>query len=225
MSIRAVVLNFLLVLSSIYECAHASPHGSRTSTFNETSTFRIIAQNPCDENRSLKFKAANNSIYVGSATQSACCNQFDAEDSASFFIKNEELLLYSPGNPRQQVYVEDFAAPPKGKVHFNKLDPTNVRYPLGLGYVRYHISSSPLPNGSKTKGWRVGDNSSLSFGGNNLFLCKNDRSAWDVVVGTGDNLQGTDGKCWLFTAEVSIADHPVSCLYTGTGQTVSFFCL
>ncbi|KAH6957346.1 hypothetical protein DER45DRAFT_540094 [Fusarium avenaceum] len=207
-SIRGVVLNLLLVLSAIYECAHGSPHGRRTSTFNETSTFRIVAQNPCDENRSLKFKAANNSLYVGSATQSACCNQLDAEDSASFFIKNEELLLYSPGNPRQRVYVEDFAAPTKG-----------------LGYVRYHISNSPLPNESKTKGWMVGDDGSLSFGDNNLFLCKNNGSVWDVVVGTGDNLQGTDGKCWPFTAEASIADHPVSCLYTGTGQTVSFFCL
>ncbi|KAF5249720.1 hypothetical protein FANTH_5028 [Fusarium anthophilum] len=72
-----------------------------------TSTFQIVY------NGTEKLKAANNTLYIGSPKQDACCNQFNAEDAATFYLQDEELFLYSPGNPRQQVTVNGTKASTK----------------------------------------------------------------------------------------------------------------
>ncbi|KAG4271201.1 hypothetical protein FPRO04_14701 [Fusarium proliferatum] len=198
-------MRFLIAFVAIFGYAAGSPHPMETRATNQISTFQIVAFRPDSEIDSLKIKAANNTLYIGPSTQDACCNQRNAEDAATFYLKSEELFLYSPGNPKQQIYVDNSRA--------------------GERNIRYYIGSQPQPQGAKTKGWEIRKDGALTFNDGQLMACNNGANTWDVLLRSGDQSAGSCKKCLEFTAKTSIIASPTSCLYSGEHQVVSFHCL
>jgi hypothetical protein len=189
-------MRFFIILAAIAGFAIASPRSTQSKANQNISTFQIAY------NRSQKVKAANNTLYIGSSKQHACCNQMNAEDAATFFLQDKELFLYSPGNPKQQVIVDS----PKCKAH--------ARYSIGL---RLDI------NNKANKGWRIDSNGSLTFNGSSLMTCGGSNLARDIFV-YDDNHQ-PDKSCCNLTTKATNIRHPTSCLYTGEGQVVTHYCL
>ena len=93
-------MRFSIILGAIAGFAIASPRSTQSKTHRQISTFQIVYD------KSQKVKAANNTLYIGSSKQHACCNHMNAEDAATFFVQDKNLFLYSPGNPKQQVIVD-----------------------------------------------------------------------------------------------------------------------
>ncbi|RGP63511.1 cell wall [Fusarium sporotrichioides] len=190
-------MRFFIILAAVACFAIASPRSTQSKANQEVSTFQIVYNN-----RSQKVKAANNTLYIGSSKQRACCNQMNAEDAATFFLQDKELFLYSPGNPKQQVIVDS----PKCKAH-----------------ARYSIGSRSDINKKANKGWRIDSNGGLTFNGSSLMTCGGSNLARDVLVYDGNNQP--DKSCRNLTTKATNIRQPTSCLYTGEGQVVSYYCL
>ncbi|KAL4727844.1 hypothetical protein ACLX1H_004534 [Fusarium chlamydosporum] len=99
-------MRYPIVVAVAIGCVAASPHHIENRANNEASAFQITASSRDSGIDSLKIKASKNALHLGSPVQDACCNQLMAEDAATFYLKDTELFLYSPGNPKQQIYVD-----------------------------------------------------------------------------------------------------------------------
>ncbi|KAF5623029.1 cell wall protein [Fusarium sp. NRRL 52700] len=94
----------IIITAITASCTTVTSLSSQPKPVKQASTFQIV------HNRNEKVKAANNTLYIGSPKQGACCNQLNAEDAATFYLQDEELFLYSPGNPKQQVMLHSTKA-------------------------------------------------------------------------------------------------------------------
>ncbi|KAF5572491.1 cell wall protein [Fusarium pseudoanthophilum] len=127
--------------------AAASSLSKQPKPIRRTSAFQIVY------NGTEKLKAANNTLYIGSPEQDACCNQFNAEDAATFYLQDEELFLYSPGNPKQQVIVNSTKAA------------TECQNSVG-----YAIGSREKLDKTLSEGWQIDDDDNITFDGLNLMF-------------------------------------------------------
>ncbi|RBR20613.1 hypothetical protein FVER53590_03682 [Fusarium verticillioides] len=138
----------IIVTAILAGYAAASSLSKQHKHIRRTSTFQIVY------NGTEKLKAANNNLYIGSPKQDACCNQFNAEDAATFYLQDEELFLYSPGNPKQQVIVNSAKAAKECQT--------------SVGYV---IGSRKKLDKTLREGWRMDDDDNITFKGLNLMVC------------------------------------------------------
>ncbi|CZR36185.1 uncharacterized protein FPRO_03555 [Fusarium proliferatum ET1] len=195
-------MRFIIITAIIAGSAAAGSLSKQQKPIRRTSTFQIVY------NRTEKFKAANNTLYIGSPKQDACCNQFNAEDAATFYLKDEELFLYSPGNPKQQVIVN------------SKKAATGCQNSVG-----YSIGSRKKLEKAQREGWRIDDDDNITFDGLSLMACSSSGVGRDIIVRKSDcRLKGCRA-CRRVTAKATYTSHPTSCLYSGEGQVVSHFCL
>ncbi|KAF4452174.1 cell wall protein [Fusarium austroafricanum] len=167
-------MRFFLILAVVTGCAAAGPRSTQSKPTKQVSTFQIVY------NQSQKVKAANNTLYIGSSKQDACCNQMNAEDAATFYLQDKELFLYSPGNPKQQV---------------------NVEYLECKTHVRYAIGSRINANKTINSGWRIDSDDNITFNGANLMTCGNSKLARDVLIYKSDHQKGADKACRTLKAK------------------------
>jgi hypothetical protein len=183
------------------------------------STFQIVY------NGTEKLKAANNTLYIGSPKQNACCNQFNAEDAATFYLQDEELFLYSPGNPKQHVIVNSTKAATECEKTFMGHCTRLTIFPLGQNSVGYVIGSREKLDKTLREGWRIDDDDNITFDGLNLMACSSSRVGRVIIPQKSDCPLKGCRACRKVTAKARYTSHPTSCLYSGKGQVVSHFCL
>lgn len=212
-------MRFIIITAIIAGCAAAGSLSKQHKHNRRTSTFQIVY------NGTEKLKAANNTLYIGSPKQDACCNQFNAEDAATFYLKDEELFLYSPGNPKQQVIVNSKKAATGCEKTFTVCCTLLTILPLGQNSVGYSIGTRKRLEKAQREGWRIDDDDNITFDGLSLMACSSSGVGRDIIVRKSDcRLKGCRA-CRRVTAKATYTSKPTSCLYSGEGQVVSHFCL
>ncbi|KAM0551735.1 hypothetical protein ACHAPJ_008302 [Fusarium lateritium] len=156
--------------------------------------FELLAVG-CDPIQFAGFNAAKSSLFLELPQQGATCDT-QADSFATFRLTKEtELYLYSTENPPQKIYVD--------------------RSGMGQGKVGYVTGAEPPPKNAETKGWKIDESGNLTLDGAGFIACPHSiEGAWSVWVSAGVANPGGNKKCLGFSAQVSEATDPKSCLYT-----------
>jgi hypothetical protein len=142
-----------------------------------------------------QVSAAQSNLFINLPHQHAVCKGA-AQEGATFYIKDGELFLYTPGGkPAQKVYVD--------------------RSGMGQGNLGYLTGNEGLPRYGETKGWKKDESNFLSFNGAGLLACPNSiDNAWNIWVSVGIAKPAGQEGCLGFTPMAVPLDKPVACSYT-----------
>ncbi|KAG2419933.1 hypothetical protein HFD88_004730 [Aspergillus terreus] len=181
--------NFLLATSAVASAA-ALPAAESA----QSEAFGVVAIHSGSDVQYASFNAAKSSIFAGLPNQNASCDRPD-ETSATFYIDNGALWLYSNSNPPQEVYID--------------------RSGMGQGKIGYTTGAQPAPRNGERKGWAITAENHLQFDGSDLIACPNSiDGAWSIWANAGVANPGGNEGCVSIAARVEKTNKPNSCLYT-----------
>ncbi|TFB02855.1 Cell wall protein phiA [Trichoderma ghanense] len=177
---------FSLLLSS----ATAAP-----SSPPEPKTFDIMALRSASPIHFSQVSAAKSGLFLDLPAQNATCKGDESKGSATFYVENEELVLYSSEGVKQKVFVD--------------------RSGMGQGIVGYITGDASLPRYGELKGWKVDADQNLWFKDTGLIACPNSiDGSWKIWLDLGLQQPGGNTGCLGFTARTLEIAKPVSCQYT-----------
>ncbi|KAM6485274.1 hypothetical protein HDV62DRAFT_283962 [Trichoderma sp. SZMC 28011] len=156
-------------------------------------TFDVMALRSASPIHFAQLSAAKSGLYLNFPLQNATCK---GEDSghATFYIANEELVLYSCEAEKQKVFVD--------------------RSGMGQGIVGFLTGSQSLPRYGELKGWRVDKDKNLYFKDAGLIACPVSLDgSWRIWLGLGFQTPGGNTGCLGMSARTLNNKNPVSCLY------------
>jgi hypothetical protein len=165
--------------------------------------------------------------------QNATCKGGQSSDHATFYVENEELVLYSCEGVKQKVFVDRSGM---GKSFLSSLSLMRdwlrrlgklkvgicwtdlcvcVCVLAGQGIVGYITGDAPLPRYGELKGWKVDADQNLWFKDTALIACPSSiDGSWRIWLGLGLQKPGGNEGCLGFTARTLPNAKPVSCRYT-----------
>ncbi|KAL7796719.1 hypothetical protein V8C37DRAFT_371266 [Trichoderma ceciliae] len=180
-------LQFITTLSLIFSSAAAVPHPG-------PATFDIIALRSASPIHFAQVSAARSGLFLRLPHQNATCKG-ESSGHATFYVANEELVLYSCEGEAQTVFVD--------------------RSGMGQGIVGYVTGNPSLPRYGELKGWRIDANNNLWFKDSGLVACPNSiDNSWRIWLNLGLSQPGGSEGCLGITARTLKNTKPVSCRYT-----------
>ncbi|KAL6701573.1 hypothetical protein J3F84DRAFT_355207 [Trichoderma pleuroticola] len=157
-------------------------------------TFDVMALRSASPIHFAQMSAARSGLFLNLPLQNATCKG-ESSGHATFYIANEELVLYSCEGEKQKVFVD--------------------RSGMGQGIVGYLFGSQSLPRYGESKGWRVDKDKNLFFKDAGLIACPNSiDGSWRIWLGLGFLEPGGNKGCLGLTARTLDNNKPVSCRYT-----------
>ncbi|KAH7175332.1 hypothetical protein EDB81DRAFT_769625 [Dactylonectria macrodidyma] len=198
------VKNILISQLAAVGLASALPKSSPCSTPTATtavatplatpSAFNILTLRSASDIHFNNFNAALGSIFLQLPDSNASCDAtFDG--SATFYLNDGGLYLYSNSNPPQQLYAD--------------------RSGMGQGKLGYVTGAQQPPRNGELTGWGLDDAGNLNLDGAGFLACPNSiEDSWSVWVNAGvDQPAGNEG-CLGFSARAVENTDPNACLYT-----------
>ncbi|KAL7939343.1 hypothetical protein V8C35DRAFT_286384 [Trichoderma chlorosporum] len=156
--------------------------------------FDVMALHSASPIHFAQLSAARSGLFLSLPQQNATCKG-PSSGLATFYIANEELVLYSCEGEKQHVFVD--------------------RSGMGQGIVGYITGSQPLPHYGELRGWRVDKDENLFFKDAGLIACPNSiDGSWRVWLGLGFLEPGGSKGCLGMSARTLDNKKPVSCHYT-----------
>ncbi|KAL6876864.1 hypothetical protein J3F83DRAFT_727334 [Trichoderma novae-zelandiae] len=160
----------------------------------QPKTFDVMALRSASPIHFSQVSAARSGLFLGLPQQNATCKGASG-GHATFYVADEELVLYSCEGVKQKVFVD--------------------RSGMGQGIVGYITGDLPLPRYGELKGWRVDSSQNLWFKDTGLIACPNSiDGSWRIWLGLGLQRPGGNQGCLGFTARRLENTKPVSCRYT-----------
>ncbi|KJZ72834.1 hypothetical protein HIM_07778 [Hirsutella minnesotensis 3608] len=144
-----------------------------------------------------QVNAAQSNIFINYPSQGAKCeikDQSKAPTTATFYIKDEVLYLYTGRGPVQKVFAD--------------------RSGMGQGKIGFLTGNGRLPPRFEIKGWKIDRTGNLSFNGKGLIACPSIRGSWTIWVDTNNPTPGFNKGCLGFSARTINAFNPVRCEYS-----------
>ncbi|ORY10261.1 hypothetical protein BCR34DRAFT_602240 [Clohesyomyces aquaticus] len=177
-----------LLAASVAVAVSAAP------TALENNYFGVIAIRSGSPIQNAAFQASLNRLIVGAKSQNATCDSFPASNSATFYIKDGELNLFSTDAPYQKVFVD--------------------RSGMGQGIIGYVTGAQPLVRNGETKGWAVKDNA-LTFDGAGIQACPGGiDGSYGLWLAGVSRPGGSTEDCLGINTLVVNTETPDSCTYS-----------
>ncbi|KAM5346154.1 hypothetical protein ACJ41O_009159 [Fusarium nematophilum] len=184
----------LLFLSGLAAAAPAANTTYPEAPAATPSAFEILALRSASEIHFATANAAKSSIFLKLPDQGATCDS-ESDGSATFYLKDGELHLYSTDNPPQQLYAD--------------------RSGMGQGKLGYVTGAQPPPRNAELTGWELDESGNLSLDGAGLIACPGSiDDAWSVWVSAGISNPAGNENCLGFSARAVEVKEPNSCKYT-----------
>ncbi|KAF7556912.1 hypothetical protein G7046_g6173 [Stylonectria norvegica] len=159
------------------------------------SEFRLMALHSDSNMHFPKFNAALNSIFFLLPKQNASCDVGKTDGTATFYLKDGGLFLYSTSATPQQVYAD--------------------RSGMGQGKLGYITGAQPPPRNGELTGWALDKENNLNLKGAEFIACPNSiDGAWSVWVSAGVDQPGGNKGCLKLPARAVEVKKPVGCSYT-----------
>ncbi|KAL6837282.1 hypothetical protein V8C43DRAFT_308318 [Trichoderma afarasin] len=156
-------------------------------------TFDVMALHSASPIHFAQMSAAKSGLYLNFPLQNATCKG-ESSGHATFYIANEELVLYSCEQEKQKVFVD--------------------RSGMGQGIVGFLTGSQSLPRYGELKGWRVDKDKNLFFKDAGLIACPVSLDgSWRIWLGLGFQTPGGNTGCLGMSARTLDNNKPVSCRY------------
>lgn len=193
-----------LAASSLVAAAAAAPalqaRQNTTSAIPDNTPFGLLSLRSGSDVHFASFSASNGGLALGVTDQGATCET--ESNSATFYLSNSVLYLYTPSNITQTLYTD--------------------RSGMGQGVLQYGTSPggySP-PRNAETSGWAVDAAGDLTFDGESLLACPASANStagpWSLWVNTGATNPGGNTGCLGISSRVVEASEPNACTYTYT---------
>lgn len=193
-------ITFAALLTSA-AAAPALQHRQSNATIADDQPFGLIAIRSGSDLQYSSFAAAQGGLSIGLASQGAACAS--ATETATFFLSNGTLNLYTPSNVTQQLYTD--------------------RSGMGQGVLQYSTTPGGAQPGrnSETQGWVVDTFGDLTFDGASLLACPSGNtnataSPYTVWVSAGAANPAGNANCLGVVARAVPATTPVACTYSYT---------
>ncbi|KAF2714114.1 cell wall protein PhiA [Pleomassaria siparia CBS 279.74] len=183
----------MLFQSAILAASAAVSVAALPTVLAAPETFGLITIHSGSAVQNSGVQAARSSLLVNAKSQNASC---DAEtNTATFVIKDQELLLYAASATPQTIFVD--------------------RSGMGQGQVGYVTGAEPLGKNFETKGWAQNSTTGLVFDGHSLVACPGSiDGAWSLwLSGVTANPAGNQ-NCTGVKLQVVPTSQPIGCLYT-----------
>lgn len=190
-----------LTIASLAASAAAAPAlqiRQTNSTIADNTPFALLAIRSGSELQYASFSATQGSLVLNLGTQDAVCAT-DAT-SATFYLSNGALYLYTPANITQELYTD--------------------RSGMGQGVLQY--STTPggyLPGrNSETSGWVLDNVNDITFDKDSLIACpasvNSTSGPYSVWVNTGVTSPGGNVNCLGIAARAVPVSAPNACTYS-----------
>lgn len=199
-----------IAASSLIASAAAAPalqaRQTNSTTIPDNTPFGLISIRSGSDVHFSTFSASNGGLALNVADQGATCES--ETNTATFFLSNGSLFLYTPSNITQELYTD--------------------RSGMGQGVLQY--STQPggyLPGrNSETTGWVVDSTGDLTFDGSSLIACPRSAntttdSSWSLWVSAGVTNPGGYSNCLGIGARTVEATEPIACTYSYTPVSAS----
>ncbi|PTB37616.1 uncharacterized protein TrAFT101_005506 [Trichoderma asperellum] len=174
-------------LSLLLSSAVAAPR-------NAPAAFDVMALRSASPIHFAQVNAASRGLFLNLPQSNATC-EGKSSGYATFYIENEELVLYSTEGEKQKVFVD--------------------RSGMGQGVIQYITGDQGIPRYAELKGWAIDANQNLVFKGEGFVACPDSiDGAWSIWLGEGLDQPGGNTGCLGFTARTLENKKPVGCEYT-----------
>jgi hypothetical protein len=166
----------------------------------DVEVFQAVALRSASPVHHTYLQASENGLFLKLKDQGASCDSGVKADAATFSIdkKTGEVLLYSTGNPRQQLFTD--------------------RSGMGQGVLQYRTGAQPLCTRCEQDKWAINEDGHLQYDGKDFRACPLDDGSYSVWVSAGVDNPGGNKDCLGFSLITSKVEKPVGCLYTQQGQ-------
>ncbi|KPM39374.1 hypothetical protein AK830_g7187 [Neonectria ditissima] len=177
--------------------ATALPQATPTSTPEAGATpsaFSILSLRSASDIHFSSFQASIGNIFLQLPDQGASCDA-ESDNTATFYLKDGGLYLYSTSNPPQQLYAD--------------------RSGMGQGKLGYITGAQNPPRNGELTGWTIDASGDLTLDGASFLACPNSiDGAWAVWVSAGVAQPAGNEGCLGLVARVVEVTEPNACLYT-----------
>ncbi|KAF4422193.1 cell wall [Fusarium acutatum] len=191
MQIKALLITPLVAAGVV----SAAPKASSTP---KTTYFNGLALRSASPIHFSYIQANKESFELKLKKQEASCDDGKHHNKVTFQLYNDELWLYSVGNPGQQAYV-DFSG-------------------MGQGKFGYTTGAQPMPRNAQRNGWKIDKDGILTNGGSGFVACPNgddlEKTSWSVWVYNSIDNPGGNKNCLPFSVKAAKVEKPVGCLYS-----------
>ncbi|KAK2871863.1 hypothetical protein FQN49_002751 [Arthroderma sp. PD_2] len=181
MKLSAVIAS-LAAAGSVFA---APPAGSKP--------FEITALRSASPIHFTTVGASQSNIFLNLKDQGAVCKGKckDRKGTATFYLKNGILYLYTKGGLTQKVFLD--------------------RSGFGQGKMGYLTGDGPLPRRFEVEGWNINAAGNLDFKGKGLLACPSSDpkiTSWTVWVDAGITNPGGNQNCLGFSARTTPSKKP-----------------
>lgn len=192
-----------ITLASLLTTAAAAPalkHRQSNSTIPDNTPFGLISIRSGSDLQYSSFTAAQGGLAIGLDQEGATCSG-DAT-SATFYLNQGALFLYTPSNVTQQLYTD--------------------RSGMGQGVVQYSTTPGGYQPGrnSETTGWELDTVGDMTFDGVSLLACPRAANSttgpYSVLISTGATNPTGLSNCVGIVARAVPVEEPVACTYSFT---------
>lgn len=179
---------------------------------SDVQAFGLLALRSASDIHFSSFNAAKSSIFLKLPDQGASCDK-DSDGTATFYLQDGGLYLYSTENPPQQIFV-DRSGMGMFSYHISFLNSDNNPL-LGQGKLGYITGAQSPPRNGELTGWTLDENDDLTLDGASFIACPNSiEGSWSVWVSAGVAQPAGNSGCLGLSARASFITEPNSCLYT-----------
>ncbi|KAK7428299.1 hypothetical protein QQZ08_005196 [Neonectria magnoliae] len=158
------------------------------------AAFNLLSLRSASQIHYSPFQASIGNVFLQLPDQGATCDAA-SDNSATFYLKDGGLYLYSTSNPPQQLYAD--------------------RSGNGQGKLGYITGAQSAPRNAELTGWTIDETGNLSLDGATFIACPNSvEGAWSVWVSAGVDEPAGNKGCLGLSARVAEVTKPNACLYT-----------
>jgi hypothetical protein len=184
-------MHFNTIALALIAAATASALPQTTPITDGTKFGAIIVQSGSTVDNS-PVQSAQRSLFANLPAQNADCAA--PTNSATFYIQNEELLLWTGINGPQKIFVD--------------------RSGMGMGKIGYVTGVEPIGSKWETKGWAVDANNELKFKGTGLQACPRSMDGGRSLWLQGVAKPGHNEDCHPVKVVANAIPNPIECVYT-----------
>ncbi|KAI1344178.1 cell wall protein PhiA [Xylariaceae sp. FL0016] len=142
----------------------------------------------------LGLSAALNNILINYNSQNASCATTNNVYTATFYLKDSGLYLYSTSATPQQLFAD--------------------RSGMGQGIIQYTTGAQPAPKNAERGPFALDNSNVLTMDGSNFVACPNEDGSSSIWSDVGLDTPGGREGCVDVTIRANQAPAPVSCSYT-----------
>lgn len=201
MKSQILAASTLVAAAAAAPALHTRQDNTTTTDIPDGTPFGLLSLRSGSDVHFAPFSAANGGLSLYPApSQGATCET--ESNSATFYLSDGALVLYTPANITQTLYVD--------------------RSGMGQGVLQYSTTPggySP-PRNAETTGWEVDEAGDLTFDGDSLLACPASANStagpWSLWVNVGVANPGGYSGCLGISSRVVESAEPNTCTYTYT---------